>query len=51
MPLSSRAGGASRWRSFRGVGRPVGGVAIGVGVAIALCAAVGMVWDWLAWRR
>ncbi|HJK91282.1 MAG TPA: potassium transporter TrkG [Polyangiaceae bacterium LLY-WYZ-15_(1-7)] len=48
MPLSSRAGGASRWRSFRGVGRPVGGVAIGVGVAIALCAAVGMVWDWLA---
>lgn len=34
-----------RWRSFRAVGRPVGAVMVGVGVAIALSACVGMIWD------
>lgn len=32
-------------RDFRGVIRPVGAVVLGIGVMIALCAGVGMVWD------
>ena len=35
----------SRARDFRGVIRPVGAVVLGIGVMIALCAGVGMVWD------
>ena len=35
-------------RDFRGVIRPVGAVVLGIGVMIALCAAVGMVWDQVA---
>ncbi len=32
-------------RDFRGVIRPVGAVVLGIGVMIALCAGVGMLWD------
>ena len=32
-------------RDFRGVIRPVGAVVLGIGVMIALCAGVGMMWD------
>ena len=32
-------------RDFRGVIRPVGAVVLGIGVTIALCAAVAIVWD------
>lgn len=39
--MSSR----SQRRDYRGVARPVGGVVLGLGVAIALCAAVGLVLD------
>jgi trk system potassium uptake protein TrkH len=35
-------------RDFRGVIRPVGAVVLGLGVMIALCAGVGMLWDELA---
>jgi len=35
-------------RDFRGVIRPVGAVVLGIGVMIALCAGVGMVWDQFA---
>ncbi len=35
-------------RDFRGVIRPVGAVVLGIGVMIALCAAVGMLWDQFA---
>jgi len=35
-------------RDFRGVIRPVGAVILGIGVMIALCATVGMVWDQVA---
>ncbi len=35
-------------RDFRGVIRPVGAVVLGIGVMIALCAGVGMLWDQLA---
>ncbi len=38
----------TRWRDFRGVGRPVGAVMVGVGVAIALCGIVGVLWDAIA---
>ena len=35
-------------RDFRGVIRPVGAVVLGIGVMIALCAGVGMLWDQFA---
>ena len=35
-------------RDFRGVIRPVGAVVLGIGVMMALCAGVGMVWDQFA---
>lgn len=35
-------------RDFRSVIRPVGAVVLGIGIMIALCAAVGLVWDELA---
>jgi trk system potassium uptake protein len=35
-------------RDFRGVIRPVGAVVLGIGVMIALCAAIGMLWDQFA---
>ncbi len=35
-------------RDFRGVIRPVGAVVLGIGVMIALCSGVGMLWDELA---
>jgi trk system potassium uptake protein TrkH len=35
-------------RDFRGVIRPVGAVVLGIGVMIALCAGLGMVWDQFA---
>lgn len=35
-------------RDFRGVIRPVGAVVLGIGVMIALCAGLGMLWDALA---
>ncbi len=35
-------------RDFRGVIRPVGAVVLGIGVMIALCAGVGMIWDQFA---
>ncbi|MGB8331379.1 MAG: TrkH family potassium uptake protein [Polyangiales bacterium] len=35
-------------RDFRGVIRPVGAVVLGIGVMIALCAGVAMVWDQFA---
>ena len=35
-------------RDFRGVIRPVGAVVLGIGVMIALCGGVGMVWDQFA---
>ena len=35
-------------RDFRGVIRPVGAVVLGIGVMIALCAGVGLVWDQFA---
>ena len=35
-------------RDFRGVIRPVGVVVLGIGVMIALCAGVGMLWDQFA---
>jgi trk system potassium uptake protein TrkH len=39
---------SARTRDFRGVIRPVGAVVLGLGVMIALCAGVGMLWDELA---
>lgn len=36
---------STKSRDFRGVIRPVGAVVLGIGVMIALCAGVGMVWD------
>lgn len=36
---------STQTRDFRGVIRPVGAVVLGIGVMIALCAGVGMVWD------
>ena len=36
---------SSQARDFRGVIRPVGAVVLGIGVMIALCAGVGMLWD------
>lgn len=39
---------SSQSRDFRGVIRPVGAVVLGIGVMMALCAGVGMVWDQLA---
>ena len=35
-------------RDYRGVIRPVGAVVLGIGVMIALCAGVGMIWDQFA---
>lgn len=35
----------SKWRDYRGVFRPVGAVVMGLGVAIALCALVGWLFD------
>jgi trk system potassium uptake protein TrkH len=39
---------STQTRDFRGVIRPAGAVVLGLGVMIALCAGVGMVWDELA---
>ncbi|MGB5702881.1 MAG: potassium transporter TrkG [Polyangiales bacterium] len=39
---------SSQARDFRGVIRPVGAVVLGIGVMIALCAGVGMLWDQFA---
>lgn len=36
------------WRNLSAALRPVGAVMVGVGVVIALCAVVGMVWDFVA---
>ncbi len=36
---------SSQSRDFRGVVRPVGAVVLGIGVMLALCAAVGLIWD------
>jgi len=36
---------SSKARDFRGVIRPVGAVVLGIGVTMALCAGVGMLWD------
>lgn len=36
---------SSKSRDFRGVIRPVGAVVLGIGVMMALCAGVGMLWD------
>ncbi len=36
---------STKGRDFRGVIRPVGAVVLGIGVMIALCAGVGMIWD------
>ncbi len=38
-------------RSFRAIGRPVGTVVIGLGVAIGLCAAASALWDTVAPRH
>lgn len=37
---------ASRYRDYRGVAQPVGAVVTGLGVAILLCAAFGILLDW-----
>lgn len=39
---------SAKSRDFRGVIRPVGAVVLGIGVMMALCAGVGMLWDQLA---
>ncbi|MBT8469666.1 MAG: TrkH family potassium uptake protein [Deltaproteobacteria bacterium] len=36
---------SAKSRDFRGVIRPVGAVVLGIGVMIALCSGVGMIWD------
>ena len=36
---------STKARDFRGVIRPVGAVVLGIGVMMALCAGLGMVWD------
>ena len=39
---------SSQTRDFRGVAQPVGAVVMGIGAAIALCAAIGGAWDLIA---